>query len=81
MENKDLTAGEREVIFILKNENKTYVEFTKLLKIYQVKCLLYTENFSDHLHFHPIKTRAAVGARFFMIFFVKKINRAQCFER
>jgi hypothetical protein len=29
MENKDLTAGEREAIFILKNENKTYAEIAK----------------------------------------------------
>jgi hypothetical protein len=31
MENKDLTAGEREAIFILNNENKTYAEIAKLL--------------------------------------------------
>jgi hypothetical protein len=33
MENKDLTAGKLETIFILKNENKTYAEFAKLLKV------------------------------------------------
>jgi transcriptional antiterminator len=33
MKNKDLTAGKREAIFILKNENKTYAEIAKLLKI------------------------------------------------
>jgi hypothetical protein len=33
MENKDLTAGKREAIFVLKNENKTYAEFAKLLKL------------------------------------------------
>jgi predicted transcriptional regulator len=36
MENKDLTAGKREVIFILKNENKTYAEIAKLLKICRI---------------------------------------------
>jgi hypothetical protein len=34
MENKDLTAGEREVIFILKKENKTYAEIA--LKISRI---------------------------------------------
>jgi transposase len=33
MENKDSTIGKREAIFILKNENKTYAEIAKLLKI------------------------------------------------
>jgi hypothetical protein len=33
MKNKDLTAERREAIFILKNENKTYAEFGKLIKI------------------------------------------------
>jgi hypothetical protein len=60
MENKDLTAGKREAIFILKNENKKYAEITKLLKISSVYCLLYSEK--SH-HFHTIKTRAAGGAR------------------
>jgi hypothetical protein len=33
MENKDLTAGKREAIFIRKNENKIYAdEIAKLLK-------------------------------------------------
>jgi hypothetical protein len=32
MENKDLTAGKREAIYILKNENKTYAKIKKLLK-------------------------------------------------
>jgi IS30 family transposase len=36
MKNKDLTAGEREAIFILKNENKTYAEIAKLLKIFRI---------------------------------------------
>jgi hypothetical protein len=33
MGNKDLTAGKREAIFILKNKNKSYAEMAKLLKI------------------------------------------------
>jgi predicted DNA-binding protein YlxM (UPF0122 family) len=33
MENKDLTTGKHEAIFIIKNENKTYAEIAKLLKI------------------------------------------------
>jgi hypothetical protein len=33
MENKDLTAGKHEDIFIFKNENKTYAEIAKLPKI------------------------------------------------
>jgi hypothetical protein len=33
MENKDLTAGKRVAISILKIENKTYAEIVKLLKI------------------------------------------------
>jgi 5-methylcytosine-specific restriction endonuclease McrA len=52
MENKDSLAGKRKAIFILKNENKTYAEFAKLLKI----------SISDsHVmhHFHPIKTNPA----------------------
>jgi hypothetical protein len=36
MENKDLTAGKRETIFILKNENNTYAEIAKLLKISRI---------------------------------------------
>jgi DNA-binding transcriptional regulator GbsR (MarR family) len=36
MKNKDLTAGEREAIFVLKNENKTYAEIAKLLKISRI---------------------------------------------
>jgi DNA invertase Pin-like site-specific DNA recombinase len=36
MKNKDLTAGKREAIFILKNENKTYAEIAKLLKIFRI---------------------------------------------
>jgi hypothetical protein len=40
MENKDLTAGEREAIFILKNENKTYAEIAKLPKISRISVYL-----------------------------------------
>jgi hypothetical protein len=40
MENKDLTAGERETIFILKNLKKTYAEIAKLLKISRIKGLI-----------------------------------------
>jgi hypothetical protein len=36
MENKDLTAGKREAIFILRNKNKTYAEIAKLLKISRI---------------------------------------------
>jgi hypothetical protein len=36
MEKKDLTAGEREATFILKNEFKTYTEIAKLLKICRI---------------------------------------------
>jgi hypothetical protein len=39
MENKDLTMGERDAIFILKIKNKTYVEIAKLLKISTLKKL------------------------------------------
>jgi transposase len=45
MENKDLTAGEREVIFILKNENKTYAEIAKLLKISRISVYYTLKNF------------------------------------
>jgi predicted transcriptional regulator len=53
MENKDFTAGEREAIFFLKNENKTYAEIEKLLKISRI-CVYYTlknfgpTSFSSH---------------------------------
>jgi transposase len=45
MENKDLTAGEREAIFILKNENKTYAEIAKLLKISRITAYHTLKNF------------------------------------
>jgi hypothetical protein len=53
MENKDLTAGKRETIFILKNENKTYAEIVKLLKIsrssvYYTLKNIGTKSFSSH---------------------------------
>jgi transposase len=45
MENKDLMAGEREAIFILKNENKTYTEIAKLLKISRISVYHTLKNF------------------------------------
>jgi hypothetical protein len=36
MENKDLTAGKREAIFIFKNENKKYAEIAKLINISRI---------------------------------------------
>jgi transposase len=45
MKNKDLTAGEREDIFILKNENKTYAEIAKLLKISRISVYYTLKNF------------------------------------
>jgi hypothetical protein len=45
MENKDLTAGECEAIFILKNENKTYAEIAKLLKISWISVYYTLKNF------------------------------------
>jgi transposase len=45
MENKDLTARKREAIFILKNENKTYTEITKLLKISSISVYYTLKNF------------------------------------
>jgi transposase len=53
MENKDLTAAKREAIFILKNENKTYAEIAKFLKISRIS-IYYTlkkfgpTSFSSH---------------------------------
>jgi hypothetical protein len=65
MENKDLTAGKRDAVFILKNENKLYAEIAKLLKISRSSVCYTLKNFGPH-HFHPIKTsksRAAGGTR------------------
>jgi hypothetical protein len=45
MENKDLTARKSEAIFILKNENKTYTEITKLLKISSISVYYTLKNF------------------------------------
>jgi transposase len=45
MENKDLTVGKREAIFILKNENKTYAEIAKLLKISRISVYYTLKNF------------------------------------
>jgi hypothetical protein len=45
MENKYLTAGKCEVIFILKNENKTYAEIAKLLKISRISVYYTLKNF------------------------------------
>jgi transposase len=45
MENKDLTAGKREAIFILQNENKTYAEIAKLLKISRISVYYTLKNF------------------------------------
>jgi transposase len=45
MKNKDLTAGEREAIFILKNKNKTYAEIAKLLKISRISVYYTLKNF------------------------------------
>jgi predicted transcriptional regulator len=45
MENKDLTAGKREAIFILKNENKTYAELAKILKISRISVYYTLKNF------------------------------------
>jgi hypothetical protein len=45
MENKDLTAGKREAIFILKNENKTYAEIAKLLKILTISVYIPLDKF------------------------------------
>jgi transposase len=45
MKNKDLTAGEREALFILKNENKTYSEIAKLLKISKISVYYTLKNF------------------------------------
>jgi hypothetical protein len=45
MENKDLTAGELEAIFILKNANKTYAEIAKLLKISRINVYYTQKNF------------------------------------
>jgi hypothetical protein len=47
MDNKDLTTGEREAMFILKNENKTYAEIAKLLKI--STCITSCITFEDKL--------------------------------
>jgi hypothetical protein len=59
MENKDLTAGKREDIFNLKNENKTYAVIAKLLKISRISVCYTLKNFG------PISflTRAAGGVR------------------
>jgi DNA-binding CsgD family transcriptional regulator len=53
MKNKDLTAGERETIFILKKEKKTYAEIAKLLKISRISVYYTLRNigptsFSSH---------------------------------
>jgi transposase len=45
MENKDLTAGEREAILILKNKNKTYAAVAKLLKISRISVYYTLKNF------------------------------------
>jgi DNA-binding CsgD family transcriptional regulator len=45
MKNKDLTARERETIFILKNEKKTYAEIAKLLKISRISVYYTQKNF------------------------------------
>jgi transposase len=45
MENKDLTAEKREAIYILKNENKTYAEIAKLLKISRISVYYTLKNF------------------------------------
>jgi hypothetical protein len=49
MENKDLTAGEREATFILKNEIKTHTEIAKLLKICRISVYYTLENFEPTL--------------------------------
>jgi hypothetical protein len=53
MENKDLTAGKRENIFILKNKNKLYAEIANLLKISRISVYFTLKNvgrtsFSSH---------------------------------
>jgi hypothetical protein len=58
MENKDLTAGEREAIFILKNKNKTYAEFAKLLKIYRSSVYYTLKNFGP-TPFSPHKNQSS----------------------
>jgi DNA-binding transcriptional regulator GbsR (MarR family) len=45
MENKNLPAGKREAIFILKNENKTYAEIAKLLKVSKISVSYTLKNF------------------------------------
>jgi Mn-dependent DtxR family transcriptional regulator len=45
MENKDLTAGKCEAIFILKNKNKIYAEIAKLLKISRLSVYDTLKNF------------------------------------
>jgi transposase len=57
MENKDLTAGKREAIFILKNENKTYADITKLLKISRISVYFTLKNFGP-TSFSPQKNQS-----------------------
>jgi hypothetical protein len=58
MENKDLTAGKREDIFNLKNENKTYAVIAKLLKISRTSVYYTLKNFGPT----SFLTRAAGSA-------------------
>jgi DNA invertase Pin-like site-specific DNA recombinase len=53
MENKDLTAGKREAIFILKNQNKPYAEIAKLLKISRLSVYYIMKKFRTHVIFIP----------------------------
>jgi hypothetical protein len=57
MENKDLTAGERKALFILKNENKTYAEIAKLLKISRIS-VYYTLNIFGPISFSSHKNQS-----------------------